>query len=183
MDPSVIVVEPDAWRAQPWRNGAGVTHELVRWPDADAYRVRISVADVTAPAPFSPFPGIDRWLWLLAGGPVELAIAGASHVLAGPGDGVAFAGEAAAAATCVVTASRDLNVMIARGQRARVELVHGPAERTLAGAFAAAFVLDGEVDVAPVGRLARHACAIAYSGLPISLAVMSSASAVTVVVD
>ena len=31
---------------QAWRNGGGVTRELLAWPAADAWRVRVSVADV-----------------------------------------------------------------------------------------------------------------------------------------
>ena len=40
---------------QPWRNGGGVTRELLAWPSAAAWRVRISVADISAPGPFSSF--------------------------------------------------------------------------------------------------------------------------------
>ncbi len=119
------VIEPSTWVPQPWRNGAGVTHELVRWPETDPFAIRISVADVTAPAPFSTFAGYTRWLYLLDGGPVILAIDGAETVLADAGDGVMFAGEASVAATVVARPSRDLNVMVRSTLTARCEILRG----------------------------------------------------------
>ena len=156
------VIDPSSWTAQPWRNGAGTTHELVRWPDADRFAVRISVADLTAPASFSTFTGYQRWLVLLDGGPVTLAIAGEPLVLAVPGDHVTFLGDTQVAATAVTGASRDLNFMVSAGSAARVEVVRGPATGRIAGAAVAVFTIAGEV---AVGRgadpviLGRHACA------------------------
>jgi environmental stress-induced protein Ves len=156
------IIEPDAWRAQPWRNGAGVTHELVRWPEAEPYGVRISVADITAPAPFSSFAGYRRWLYLLEGGPVSLAVDDGAVVLAEPADGLAFAGDARVAATAVARPSRDLNFMVREALRARVEILRGGARGELAGAAVAVFAIAGEV-VAGSGAdrrsLGRHGCA------------------------
>lgn len=152
------VIEPASWVAQPWKNGAGTTHELVRWPETGAFAIRISVAEITAPAPFSAFTGYRRWLYLLDGGPVTLAIDGADTVLAAPGDGVAFAGEASVAATVVARPSHDLNFMVEASRTARCELVRGPARLDLAGSAAAVFVIDGDVTVD--GRpLGPRACA------------------------
>lgn len=55
-----------AWRAEPWKNGRGITHVVARWPDTDDYDVRVSVAEVTEPGPFSTFPGYERWTVRLA---------------------------------------------------------------------------------------------------------------------
>ena len=44
---------------QAWRNGGGVTRELLTWPNADDWIVRLSVADIEKDGPFSAFPG-DR---------------------------------------------------------------------------------------------------------------------------
>jgi environmental stress-induced protein Ves len=160
------IIEPAAWRAQPWRNGAGVTHELLRWPDdAEPFEIRISVADVTAPAPFSAFAGYRRWLYLLEGGPVTLALDGREIVLAAPADGLAFAGSAAAAAIAVARPSRDLNFMAREPLAARAEILRGAARREVSGAAVAVFAIDGVVVVAdgedPARRraLVRHACA------------------------
>ena len=152
------VFEPTEWVPQPWRNGAGVTHELVRWPETDPFAIRISVADVTAPAPFSMFPGYTRWLYLLDGGPVTLAIDGSDAVLANAGDGVVFAGDASVAATAVARPSRDLNVMVSTALSTRCEILRGPSSHELAGSVVAVFAIGGEV-TASSRALARHACA------------------------
>lgn len=160
------IIEPTEWRAQPWRNGAGVTHELVRWPGAEPFAVRISVADVTAPAPFSAFPGYRRWLYLLEGGPVSLDVAGAAVVLAAPGDGLVFTGEAQVAATAVARPSRDLNFMVRAELPARAELLRGGARVELAGAVVAVLAIAGEVSADGEGRhlLGRYGCAWTTGG-------------------
>ena len=55
----------------PWKNGGGVTRELLRLPagSGDDWTLRISVADIAADGPFSPFPGITRWFAVLTGEP------------------------------------------------------------------------------------------------------------------
>ena len=176
------VIEPGTWRTQPWRNGAGVTHELVRWPDTDAFVVRISVADVTSPAPFSTFAGLERWLYLLAGGPVTLALDGGDVVLAEPGDGIAFAGEARVAATAVAGPSRDLNFMVRSGRAVRSEIVTGPTAITLAGAAVAVFAIAGPVAVDHLA-LAPHACAWTTDTTAIGVTLGAGARAAILVVS
>ena len=49
MDPRDILVLPVAKAvAVPWRNGGGVTRELLAWPDSKDWALRVSVADVAA---------------------------------------------------------------------------------------------------------------------------------------
>jgi environmental stress-induced protein Ves len=61
-------VGPECWRAQRWKNGGGVTHELWRErglsPD---FALRISCAEVAASGPFSSFPAVDRTIVLASG--------------------------------------------------------------------------------------------------------------------
>jgi len=46
MDPRDILVLPVAKAvAVPWRNGGGVTRELLAWPDSKDWALRVSVAD------------------------------------------------------------------------------------------------------------------------------------------
>lgn len=61
---------------QPWRNGGGVTRELLIWtrpnrvssePTGSDWSVRVSVADIAHDGPFSSFPGIDRYFAVLEG--------------------------------------------------------------------------------------------------------------------
>ncbi len=59
---------------QPWKNGGGVTRELLAWPEPASWRVRISVAEVTADGPFSRFEGVQRWFAVLQGDGVRLTV-------------------------------------------------------------------------------------------------------------
>jgi environmental stress-induced protein Ves len=65
-------IAPNAWRLEPWKNGRGTTAVVLRIPDDERYRVRISVAEVSESGPFSTFPGYTRWSLLLGGGPIWL---------------------------------------------------------------------------------------------------------------
>lgn len=97
---------------RPWRNGGGVTRELLAWPDKDDWRLRISVADIEADGPFSTFPGVQRWFAVLQGGGVALTIAGEEHVRR-PGDAaLQFSGAAAVSCRLLHGMSRDLNLML-----------------------------------------------------------------------
>lgn len=58
----------------PWRNGGGMTRELVAQPSQGAWRWRMSVAEVTASGPFSRFEGITRWFAVLKGEGVALTV-------------------------------------------------------------------------------------------------------------
>ncbi len=154
----MTIIEPQDWIAQPWRNGAGTTHELVRVPLGAEFALRVSVAEITRPAPFSSFAGYRRHLYLLDGGPVTLTIDGHATTLTAVADGLAFAGEASVAATEVARASRDLNVMAHPSITADVRLHRGATQLVLAGDHVVVFVLEGSAMVEG-HRLGRHACA------------------------
>jgi hypothetical protein len=86
--PTAALVAPDAQRHlvrrcchAAWRNGGGVTRELLTWPGGQAWAVRMSVADVHAPGPFSRFDGIERWFAVLEGAGVELRVGGGAQRL------------------------------------------------------------------------------------------------------
>ncbi len=107
----------------PWKNGGGLTRELLRWPAADDWQLRISVAEVQRSGPFSAYPGITRWFAVLQG---------AGAVLRWPGpagdDGLhvtpdsppwPFDGALAPGCTLVDGPVLDLNLM-SRGGRAEL---------------------------------------------------------------
>ena len=97
----------------PWKNGGGVTRELLRLPvGGDDWTLRISVADIGADGPFSPFPGVTRWFAVLDGVGVRLAFADRT-LNVGPGDApLRFEGADAPACTLLDGPTRDLNVMV-----------------------------------------------------------------------
>lgn len=109
---------------QPWRNGGGITRELLAWPSAADWRVRISVADVERAGPFSRFAGIERWFAVLAGAGVELDVDGTRQRVTAGGEPLRFDGGAAVDCTLLDGATRDLNLMTAPGA-ARMRRVRG----------------------------------------------------------
>jgi hypothetical protein len=102
--------------ARPWRNGGGTTRELLAWPSEQAWRLRVSVADVSRDGPFSSFPGVERWFAVLDGSGVELAIGGQSHRLTADAPPFRFSGEATTTCRLLDGPTRDLNLML-RGMR------------------------------------------------------------------
>ena len=132
-------VTVDSAPATPWRNGGGVTRELLAWPGPADWRLRISVADIAADGPFSAFPGVRRWFTLLSGEGVVLDCPDRSLTLR-PGDApLAFDG--ATAPGCRLTAGpvRDLNLMVRGGEGGMAAMSPGTAWQAPAGAQAGLF--------------------------------------------
>jgi hypothetical protein len=102
---------------QRWRNGGGFTRELLAWPAASDWRVRVSVADVASDGPFSAFPGVERWFVVLEGAGVELSVRGHAHRVRLGDVPLRFDGGAATACRLLDGSTRDLNLMLhgARG--------------------------------------------------------------------
>ena len=121
MQPPFLVRTADV-AAQPWRNGGGVTRELLARPAGDRWRVRVSVADVASDGPFSTFAGVERWFAVLDGAGVMLTIDGVAHRCSRDGDALAFDGAAKTTCRLVDGPTRDLNLMLrdARGALQRV---------------------------------------------------------------
>ncbi|WP_409159774.1 HutD family protein [Pectobacterium sp. B2J-2] len=59
-----------------WKNGQGVTHEVLRYPDSERYVWRISIATIRTDGPFSCFPGYLRNISVLEGAGMYLTIDG-----------------------------------------------------------------------------------------------------------
>lgn len=107
---------------QPWKNGQGLTRELLAWRDQDSARgpgapdwaVRVSVAEISQDGPFSPYPGVDRGFAVLAGAGVRLTLDGHTRLLA-PGDTpLCFLGESAPQCALLAGPTQDLNLMVRR---------------------------------------------------------------------
>ena len=107
---------------QPWRNGGGVTRELLVWPDASDWRVRISVADIGVDGAFSSFAGVRRWFAVLQGAGVALTIDGVERQQRIGDEPIAFPGDAVTTCRLLDGPTRDLNLMLrgAEGAMARV---------------------------------------------------------------
>ncbi|WP_232464781.1 HutD/Ves family protein [Bordetella genomosp. 8] len=106
--------------AQPWKNGGGLTREIVCWPPGagmEDFLWRISVARIDAGGPFSSFAGVDRIITLLSGAGVVLrgGFKAGEHDLTTPLAPFAFPGDVAVDCTLQGGASEDFNVMSRRG--------------------------------------------------------------------
>ena len=97
---------------QRWRNGGGSTRELLAWPSAGDWQLRISVADIEVDGPFSAYPGVERWFTVLQGAGVELSIDGASQSLHRGDPPLQFSGDAAVGCRLIDGPTRDLNLML-----------------------------------------------------------------------
>jgi environmental stress-induced protein Ves len=125
------VVAADAVAPVPWMNGGGVTRELLRSARpgaAEDWLVRISMADIAAAGPFSPFPGVTRWFAVIEGAGVGLrwpaGAARAARALDLRPDDAPLEFDGADAPDCRLLGgpTRDLNVMV-RTKAARAEVV------------------------------------------------------------
>jgi hypothetical protein len=130
------IVTPGELRALPWKNGAGVTHEIVRWPDSEDYTVRISLAELRCAAPFSRFPGYRRWSFLAGDAPITLSVGGITHELVALGDHIEVAGDVAIACAPPPGPTRLLNLLVRDGSDAQIG--RGPCPRPVRFAFALA---------------------------------------------
>lgn len=146
--------------ATPWKNGGGLTRQIASFPPGSGltdFHWRISSAEVAQDGPFSRFDGIDRRLYVLAGGGLDLVIAGGAALRLAAGEHLDFDGGAEVTARLVAGPVTDLNIMVRRGRLAiRTErlTVAGPGDIAHAWSAAALFVLAGEIAVA--GSLARR---------------------------
>ena len=137
--------------ATPWRNGGGVTRELLAWPQAGDWRVRLSVADVTQDGPFSRFVGVRRWFAVLEGAGVRLSVDGATHELTPHGAPFGFDGGADTDCALIAGATRDFNLML-RGAAGRLRRVAGKQAFGCRARDLVAVYSAGDVALLGVGR-------------------------------
>jgi len=144
--PRVVSLADVPW--QPWRNGRGRTRELLAWPDAQDWRVRLSVAEIAEAAPFSAFEGVERWFAVIDGGGVDLRVDGEVHRLLPSTAPLRFSGGAAVDASPIAGTTRDLNLMVRGGAGAMAVAQNGAwwSPRSCA---------DGDVPPGEPGRAAK----------------------------
>ncbi|MBI2787543.1 MAG: HutD family protein [Elusimicrobia bacterium] len=120
----------DSSRRVPWKNGLGSTLEVAT--DAavpgGGWTWRLSVADVPVRAPFSSFPGIDRFIACLEGPGLILERGGARQSVPREGAALAFPGEESVTGEPAGPGVRDVNLMLRRDRwRGRMTFVRGRA--------------------------------------------------------
>lgn len=124
------LVRLDDVPAQPWKNGGGVTRQLLAWPENDNWRLRISVADIAQDGPFSRFEGVQRWFAVLEGSGVWLKIAGITHRLTQTSAPLSFEGVLPADCALMDGPTRDFNGMV-RGGLGQMHRIEGSMVKTM----------------------------------------------------
>lgn len=119
----------------PWKNGGGVTREIVCQPKGagmNDFDWRVSIAHIASDGPFSVFPGVDRIITLIGGGGVYLQSSDGNvdHLLDKALAPFAFNGETDINASLMSGDCHDFNVMTRRSKCSGVSLqiVHSACE-------------------------------------------------------
>ncbi|HEY0782863.1 MAG TPA: HutD family protein [Thermoanaerobaculia bacterium] len=120
-----LVVRTDSISSQPWRNGGGRTRELLAWPSADDWALRISVADIEADGPFSAFPGVERWFAVIEGAGVVLRFGDDERIVTPDDSPLRFDGATAPDCRLIDGPTRDLNLMLHGATGAMERVVSG----------------------------------------------------------
>jgi environmental stress-induced protein Ves len=114
------------YRAMSWRNGAGSTTEIAAAPEGAGiadFDWRVSIAEVTGPVEFSPFPGCDRIITVIEGEGMAIRLGGRDHRLE-PLMPFPFAGEETVRTTLLGGETHAFNLMLRRVRAAgRVDVL------------------------------------------------------------
>ena len=146
------IINADDYRRMRWKNGAGETIEIAKFPpdaDLDNFGWRISMATIASDGPFSAFPGIERTLSILSGAGISLTVGNDDPVrLDTESAPFVFEADTKAAAQLIDGPITDFNVMTRRsGWRHAVRKI-----RTAAG------------DVLTIDNSAAHTIVFCCSG-------------------
>ena len=129
-DACIQIVRRASFRATPWKNGGGITHEAIRVPPTgEALLWRVSVAQIDSSGPFSDFAGYDRKMVLLQGRGVALEFgSGEQCALRGIGDWVEFDGAMSTRCELLDGPCVDLNLIVSKSLRTvmRIERLSEP---------------------------------------------------------
>jgi len=156
--------------AMPWRNGAGITHEIVREPaQGESFSWRLSLAALQVDGPFSSYAGYQRCIALVEGRGFRLHIGGArAQELTTRGNCLLFDGASETRCELLNGPCTDLSLIVREpgliepaSQLAigKEEEMRSPASRTFA-----LFVLRGGITAQSPGRTpVAHARATSFS--------------------
>ena len=156
-----------------WKNGGGVTRELLAWPSPADWVFRMSVAEVQADGPFSIFAGVQRWFAVLSGAGVRLRLGAQvpyeEHALTPASAPFCFEGALPVDCTLIDGATQDFNLMVRADQaRAQMQRVSGSLQIVGKGPCAVA-VWSGDAGATLwLGQECTHVSAntLAWQDLP-----------------
>jgi hypothetical protein len=112
------ILRSTGYRSMPWKNGGGVTREIVISPAGATMETmdwRVSLATVAEHGPFSVFTGVDRTLCVIHGAGIQLQVGDLPPAnLLVTSEPYAFDGEATTHSRLIAGPIEDLNVMSRR---------------------------------------------------------------------
>jgi uncharacterized protein len=112
------LVHTAAVAPQAWKNRGGATRELLAWPSATDWVMRISVARIDNDGPFSLYPDVQRWFAVIEGAGVALGFVGGVKRLKRGDPPLCFDGASTVICRLLGGPTNDLNLMLRRGQGA-----------------------------------------------------------------
>jgi environmental stress-induced protein Ves len=154
----VQILRRGSYRAIPWKNGRGVSHQIAVSPRAMGYDDldwQVSRPEISADGPFSSLPGLDRQFMLVDGAGLTLRVRGADDGIAFDWridtllEPFAFRGEWEATCTLLDGPVQAFNVMTRRGRAgARLEIAAATARPVIkpTGETLIVYVARGLVD-------------------------------------
>lgn len=127
----MIVLKEADYVTVPWKNGGGLTREILKVPaNVAVFDWRLSLATIENPGPFSAFDDYERTLVLVRGAGVELDFGPHGQMtLRIPGQMAEFDGAWTTACKLIDGPSTDLNLIVAKSRaqaQARVTRITAP---------------------------------------------------------
>jgi len=165
---------------RPWRNGGGITREIVEVRRGAELLWRLSMADVASDGPFSDFSGLFRVLTVIDGGAMEL-ITPQGTLMAAPRRPVRFDGGLAVISKLCDGPLRDLNLMFDPGNVAGdVGLAEGPLRQSFAATAQQSYavhLLSGEAGIGADNVLTVGETLVLEAGAPVTEITLAAGSA------
>ncbi|WP_430397075.1 HutD/Ves family protein [Ferrovibrio sp.] len=116
----MLIIPVPKQRAMPWKNGKGVSWHIAGFPDGadlESFDWRVSRAAIVRDAPFSAFPGCDRWITLIQGEGFSLRFHnGEALILRRPAMPMQFDGDLEADCKLAAGPATVVNVIVRRGR-------------------------------------------------------------------
>jgi uncharacterized protein len=177
VDPAAVKLThltPRQYKTMSWKNGGGVTTEILAEPKAEGGHLwRLSIAEVAQSGPFSDFSGYDRTIMLIDGPGFTLDFESApSRRIDRPFEPFSFDGGWKTNCTLIDGPIRDFNLM-AGHDAGPAELTVAHLDRNSIGVAVAKTVVfhafDGEVAVSGHSLPAGDTLRVDDSVLPLSL--------------
>jgi environmental stress-induced protein Ves len=108
------IIPPTEFKSMPWKNGGGITREVLKEERDGKLLWRLSIAEVASDGPFSLFPGLSRILTVIEGEGLLLQ-APDRTLCALPFYPVAFSGDLPISSKRIGGDVRDFNVIFDAG--------------------------------------------------------------------